>query len=432
MNPTFRSTPAVLGAYAITFTFLLSESAWGQLVSSGYQIKNRKFEILITDYGYADLALDRRWGFKGREHLSGEWAAAVYYSGGRNPAGPIWFQPQWYFPDWVSNSDFRVEKPFGVANPAAPTNMYGFNIYQSIITNRDLRVTFRYDMVDLGTNETQRLAMGLVGKGTGGAGSNHYSDRYVFRQQYQFANISGGTLNNLKFYQLLHALEGGWAVYDDRDYGGAMPSFRYRLTQQGQSYGFDTRTMETVQHTDTLGVSFNMPPTGYEVGFYGVKGTDNHTIGKPSAGVHLSVESDTFNSKDYFNPSGTGWVSGALRFGLGSLSPGASTSITALLGIHTRYEVKYPPLDLVVRSVKPGANNTLVIDFEERTRNPLVGYLLRQSTELTPDSDPKEWDPLPLPYYNNFPLPGWKRFEAPTQPNQTKLFLFIQPQIIKD
>lgn len=232
MNPVFRRRSLVVAALSLVTTLHLPQSALGQLVSSGYQIKTRKWEILITDYGYADLALDRRRGFKGREYLSGEWAAAVFYSGGRNPSGPIWFQPQWYFPDWVSNSDFGVEKQFGLANPAAPTNMYGFNVYQSIITNRDLRVSFRYDMIDLGTNETQRLAMGLAGKSTGGAGSNLFSDRYVFRQQYQFANISSGTLNNVKFYQLLHGLESGWGAYDDRDYGGAMSEYRYRLTQQ--------------------------------------------------------------------------------------------------------------------------------------------------------------------------------------------------------
>jgi len=124
-------------------------------------------------------------------------------------------------------------------------------------------------------------------------------------------------------------------------------------------------------------------------------------------------------------------VSGALRFDLGSLMPGQTASISALLGIHTRYEVKYPPLDLVVRSVQRGTNNTLVIDFEERTRNPLVGYLLRKSTELNADSDAREWDPLPLPYFNDPPVVGWKRFQVPLQ-NDPKLFLFIQPQIIND
>jgi hypothetical protein len=166
------------------------------------------------------------------------------------------------------------------------------------------------------------------------------------------------------------------------------------------------------------------------LGFFGIKETDNHSTGKPSAGVHLSVESDTFNNVDYFNPSGTGWVSGALRFDLGSLAVGSTSSITALLGIHTQYEVKYPSLDLVVHAVRANGD-TLTIDFEDRTRNPVVGYLLRKSAvfDQTPAT---EWEPLPLPYFNDVPLIGWKRFQVPIKPEETQLFLFIQPQMIND
>jgi hypothetical protein len=432
MNPFSFGAPFSFARWTGRIAFLAavwSLTASAQLVSSGYQVKNRKFEILVTDYGYADLMLDRRRGFKGREYLSGEWAAAVHYTGGQNPSGPRWFQPQFFFPDWVSNSDFGIAQGFGIANPSVPTNMYGYTIYSSIITNRDLKVTFNYDMIDFGTNETQRLVLGLGPKSAGGAGTNLYGGRYAFRQRYEFQNISGGTLNNVKFYQMLHALESGWGVYDDRDYGGAMSSYRYRLSQQGKSYSFDTRTMETVEHTDTLGVNFNMTPSGYEVGYYGVKGVDDHIIGKPSVGVHLSVESDTFNSLDYFNPGTTGWVSGALRFDLGSLAPLATTSITALLGLHTVYEVKYPPLDLVVHQTKL-ANGIYTIDFQEKTQNPHVGYGLRKSTTLGQPLD--TWMPLALPYYINVPVVGWNRFEVPVSPMEPSAFFNIQPQIIND
>lgn len=411
--------------------FLLAEalSAHCQLTSSGYPITNRKWEILITDYGYADLALDRRKGFKGREYLSGEWASAIYYSGGRNPAGPIWFQPQWYYPDWVSNSDFGVEKTFGVGNPMSPTNMHGYNVYSSVITNRDLRVTMNYEMLRLGTNESEQLALGLVGSSSGGSGSNLFSGRHLFRQKFDIENISGGMLDNLKFYHLLHGLESGWGAYDDRDYGGALSDYRFRLTQQGNSYSFDSRTMETVEHTDTMSACFNVQPSGYELGFYGVKGADDHVSGKPATGVHLSVEQDAFNSMDYFNPSGTGWVSGALRFNLGSLQAGASTNISCLLGINTLSEVKYPPINLVVHSVR-ASGDTLLIDFEELTRNPQVGYLLRRSPVLG-QQDPSEWEPVGIPYFSNLPLPGWNRFRAPIESEKPRMLFFIQPQIIQ-
>lgn len=433
MNPHAHIPKGVLYAKALCTTLLIASvtfMASAQLVSSGYPVRNRNFQMLVTDYGYADLALDERCGFEGREYLSGEWAAAIYYMGGSNPSGPRWFQPQWYYPDWVSNSDFAVQKPFGIANLAVPTNMYGYKVYSSIITNQDVRVTFTYDTVRFSTNENERLALGLSAKSAGGLGSSLAAGRYVFRQKYEFQNISGTTLNSVRFYQLLHALTGGWGVYDDRDYGGGMSSYRYRLVQQGKSYSFDTRTMETVEHTDTIGVNFNMMPSGYELGLYGIKGVDSHEIGKPGAGVHLSVESDSFNSMDYFNPGSTGWVSGALRFNLGSLAPMATASITALFGIHTTYTVKAPPLNLIVRPPQR-AGGFMNIDFQETTQNPYVGFLLRKASEIG-QQPISQWEPQSLPYYLNVPIPGWNRFQVPYSAADTKLFFWIEPRIIAE
>lgn len=435
MNPALKlAGGGVLRAFTlgVAATVLLQSSlcVFGQLTSTGYSVKNRNYEVLVTDYGYADLALDRRCGFEGREYLSGEWAAAVFYAGGRNPSGPIWFQPQWYYPDWISNSDFGMKTMFQLADPLVPTNMYGFKVYTSVITNRDLRVRFTYDMVKFGTNDSDRLAIGLSPSSLGGMGSFIPSGRYAFRQQYEFENISGGTLNNLKYYQFLHSLESTWGAYDDRDYGGGWSQFRYRLTEQGKSYGFDTRTMETVEHTDTLSVLFNRMPDGYELGNYGIKGVDSHEVGRPSAGVHVSVESDSFNSMDYFNTSGTGWVSGALRFPLGSLAAGEKTSITALLAIQTSYEVMYPPIDVQVRNTSI-SDGKYVIDFEETTHNPVVGFLLRKTSALDGMS-PSSWEPQPLPYFNNFPKPGWKRFEVPLQTMEPSAFYFLDPMVINN
>jgi len=68
---------------------LFPAASWGQLVSSGFPIANPHWVILLTDWGYADLALDQTPGFVGREYLSGEWAAAVLYTGGQNPTNAI-------------------------------------------------------------------------------------------------------------------------------------------------------------------------------------------------------------------------------------------------------------------------------------------------------------------------------------------------------
>ena len=56
-------------------------AARGQLVSSGFPVSNPDWQILLTDWGYADLAFDLRPGFVGREYLSGEWAGAAFNLG---------------------------------------------------------------------------------------------------------------------------------------------------------------------------------------------------------------------------------------------------------------------------------------------------------------------------------------------------------------
>jgi hypothetical protein len=409
------------------FLTLITIDASAALVSSGYPVKNRKWETLVTDYGYADLALDRRKGFKGREYLSGEWAAAVHYSGGRNPTGPIWLQPQWFFPDWVSNSDFGVFKPFGVSDPMNPTNSYGYTVYSSSITNRDLRITITYEMVRFGTNETEQLVIGLTPKSSGTMVPYLTSGKYAFRQRYQLENISGGTLNNVRFYQLLHGLESGKGVYDDRDYGGGMSMARYGITHQGTSFSFDTRTMETVEHTDSIAMKFSRMPSGYALGPYGIKGVDSHEVGKPSTGIHIDIENDVLNGTDFYDVGSTGYVAGAMKFDLGTISAGATMSISAMLAIHTEYEVKHPPLDLVIHRTGI-SNGNYVIDFEEKTQNPVVGYGLYKTTVL--DGIPYEnWEPQPVPYYINVPQPGWKRFEVPVESDEPSAYYYLRPQV---
>ena len=395
--------------------------ARGQLASSGYPVSNPDWEILVTDYGYADLALDRRAGFVGREYLSGEWAAAVLYSGGQNPTNAIWFQPQWFFPDWVSDSNFGVETPFG---STGTNNASGFTAYRSVITNGNLRITLTYEMLDTATG----IAQGTAPKSAGGAGSSLLSNRYVFRQTYRITNISGGTLTNIRLFQFLHGLEMGTSLYDDRLYGGAMSAYRYDITQQGQSYGFDSRTGEIVRHSDTLTFHAQMTPSAWEAGYYGKRGVDSHVVGKPSTGVHLKVEANNLNTNiDYFAPAETRWVSGAQRFELGSLSAGGSVTLDVLLSLQTSYVVAFPGVNVVIRGLHKTTTNTFIIDFQEMIGGP-VGFTLLRSTNvnLTPVS---AWEQVPIPYFINVPQPGWRRYVAPVDPALPRCFYLIQPFI---
>ncbi len=410
-----RLAPALLAAC------LWPAGANGQLSSSGFPVTSPTWEILVTDWGYSDLALDRRPGFVGREFLSGEWAAAIFYSGGQNPRGPVWFQKQWFYPDWVSNSDFEVEKPAALANPANPVNTNGFFVFQSAITNRDLRITMTYEMLDSVTG----IAQGMAPRSMEGGGASLLSDRYVFRQTYRIENRSEGPLAGLRLFQFLHGLEMGVALYDDRDYGGWMGGYRYDLTQHGESAGFDTRSGQSVVHRDTLALHADREPGGWEAGYYGRNGVDNHVLGKPGVGVHLSVEANTLNGRDWFAPPEEHWVSGAQVFDLGDLPPGAAVTQALLLTVHTSYVLRSAAVSLVIRGVQLTPTNTLVIDFE-KTGGGTASFQLKRSASLSGVSA-SAWEPLPTPCQMHCQRIGWHRFVVPVDTNAVQSFFQIQP-----
>jgi hypothetical protein len=91
-----------------------------------------------------------------------------------------------------------------------------------------------------------------------------------------------------------------------------------------------------------IGANGVEPPFGWEVGRYGVRGIDNHAIGKPSTGVHLSIEAQTLNGLDAFAP-GDEWVSGAQAFALGDLNPGATATFDVLFSLNTAQSVTEKP-----------------------------------------------------------------------------------------
>ena len=425
MNPSPLSPSLVrcLGAFLVLLLLQFHPPmARGQLASYGYPVSSPEWEILMTDWGYADLALDRRPGFEGREYLSGEWAAAVHYSGGQNPTNAVWFEPQWYYPDWVSDSNFGVQQSFF---PTGTNNANGFPVYRSVITNSDLGVIMTYEMLDT----TNGIPAGLTPKSAGGAGSNLLSSRYVFRQTYRINNISGGPLTNFKFYQFLHGLAMNLSLYDDRLYAGALSEYRYDNTQQGQPYSFDSRTGETVQHFDTIALHAKVMPAAYEVGYYGRKGVDNHIIGKPGVGVHWSVETNFLHNTDSFSPPETRWVSGALRFDLGTLAAGATFTQDVLLSVKSTEVVVYPPPHIVIQNSQVKGDRFL-IDFQDTTANPLLAFILRKSTNVTL-KPATAWEQVFIPYTNNVPQTGWKRFGAPFDPAVPRSFYLIQ-SIIQD
>jgi hypothetical protein len=325
-----RSFPFVLFAAVALFTSPRPAAAQQLLVA------NPHWNITLSDFGYSDYMLDNTPGFEGREYLCGEWAAAVGYQlPGGTIVSPKWFERNFVFPDWTNNSTFHV------VTPLAQTGLNADNlpIAESVIANSDLEITLRYEMLDtvVGT------PMGTRAASAADAGTSIQSDRYVLKQTSSIRNISGTAVSNVQFFQFLHGLNSQRGVYDDRLYTGPLSEFRYDATQAGVDAYAVGAGSSSAGLEDLIGFHASTAPTAYEIGHYGIEGNgvDGHAIGKPSDGVHLSIEDNWLNAP-YFTRQGTDefvpprrWVAGAQRWNLGNLPAGQSVSLDVLLTLRT-------------------------------------------------------------------------------------------------
>lgn len=321
-----------------------------------------EWEIIVTPEGYSDLLLDKRPGFLGREYLSGEWAAAIHYEGGSNPTEAIWFRKTWAFPCWDSNSNFSVVKPVTpITTEPDPSVQGAFLITsaESIIKNDDVEITILYEMVDSG--EGNGIAQGDEPISSE-AGNFTRSTRHFLRQTYTVKNISGGPLTNVKFYQFLHGLHSTVALQDHRLYTGLpFEEYRYDSTQRGTTKGFESDTGEIFEHDDVLTMHARQEPSAFEVGEFGVEGTDDHVFGKPSVGVHHSIEANSLSGLDFFAPP-VKWVSGGMCFELADLGDGETDSIDVLLSLSTTSRFLSVPPEIDVENfgfqeIDPGNPN---------------------------------------------------------------------------
>ncbi len=299
-------------------------------------LANPHWNITLSDFGYSDFMLDNTPGFEGREYLSGEWGAAVGYQiVGRPVTSPEWLEPQFVFPDWDTRSTFRVVTPL---TPAG-LNADGLPIAQSVIDNRDVEVTLRYEMLDtvVGTPMGMKPASGT------GAPMFLLSDRYLLKQTATIKNISGAAMTNAQFFQFLHGLQSERGVYDNRLHSGPLSEFRYDMTQAGVDAAAVGAGSSSAGLEDFVGFHASVAPSAFEVGYYGIEGNgvDDHAVGKPSEGVHLSIE-DNWQSAPYAARLGTDsfaparrWVAGAQRWDLGLLAPNQSVSLDVLLTLRT-------------------------------------------------------------------------------------------------
>ncbi len=340
-----------------------------QQVEADITVSSPEWEIELDDFGYSDYMGDFRPGYEGRDYLSGEWGAAVSYKvGAAASTSPTWLTPSFESPDWTTNSDFSVLSTF----TSTGTNVEGHTIYKSSIANSDLRI----DILAQVRDSVSGIEQGMAPASIGGVGSSSTSARYILQQSYDITNISGANITDLKLYQFLHSLEAQTALYDNRDYGGAYGNYHYDITENGESYGYNSNTGQYYLHDDTIGLHSEVAPSGWEVGRYGIEGVDNHDFdasedigdGKPGTGVHLSVESGSLNGSDNFSPTNR-WVSGAQEHTLVELADGATVSRDFLLGIGTTSNLEElpgtDPLDPILPefTIDPGFGGGWVFEF---------------------------------------------------------------------
>lgn len=327
----------VLTAAQAGATFYIDNIAVTPSSTGGWQVlANPNWNITLTDSGYSDYLIDNTPGFEGREYLSGEWGAAVAYNVGNSSKSPRWMEPNFAFPDWQTNSNFHVVSPITLV----ASNASGLPIAQSVIANNDIEITIRYEMIDTVTG----IPMGITAASAGGAGASIDSNRYVLNQSYTVKNISGAAITNLQVFQMLHGFTSTGGVYDNRAYTGKLSTYRYDATLSG----VDTGTIGVAGSSatglkDYIGFSASVAPSAFEIGYYGIEGNgiDDHVTGKPSDGVHLSIENNwgfapysTRQGTDSFAPA-TRWIASAQRYELGTIADGQSVSIDVMLTILT-------------------------------------------------------------------------------------------------
>lgn len=327
-SPSSRPTRATRLPRAISLAcwgLLIASSSWAQESGWGSPsiiVGTPNWEIQLTDSGYSDYLGDLTPGFEGREYLSGEWGAAVGYKKGSQTVTPTWLESQFVYPDWQTNSNFTTLSPMTQIG----VNSQNLPIASSVISNGDLRITQRAELIDTVTG----MALG-ISAASAGSGQFIGSNRYVLQQTYSIENTSNEAISNLQLFQLLHGLNSQQGVYDNRDYGGALGEYRYDVTLAGDSGN------EAGQY-DYISFSSKVAPSAVELGHYGTTSTDNHASGKPSVGTHLSVESNSLNGNDSFAPEDR-WVAGAERWDLGVLQPGQVASMDVVLSIRTGWQV---------------------------------------------------------------------------------------------
>ena len=295
-----------------------------------YNISCPYWYIEVNDAGYSDWMIQTYPGQESHENLSGEWAAAIYYDGIETPGHQTMWLTQWFScPDFQTNSNFETVQSLQTwDDPDNPTE--GNDTGYSIISNGKLEIKILYNMIKTETG----VACGLR---PGGEGDTQpiYSGPYVLEVTYEIKNITNETLNNVRFYQFLHAHPNdnyeseNFGVYDPTFYNeGALPEYHYDITQYGLS-------IWNKPGSDITGFSSKEPPD-----FWGLGEFEGHG-GEPETGLHINIYNNNLPNNFQIGPA---QVAGAMGWLIGSLAPGqVYTKKVLLYNGYTIAGIPYKP-----------------------------------------------------------------------------------------
>ena len=275
------------------------------------------WEIYLDDYGYSDYLGYTHHGVPSHEMLSGEWAAAIKYSGIETWPKAIWLTHNFICPDWTTNSNFAVITAMG------PTGVP--NQVSSVIQNTEVQIRI------VATMYCSQTAMGITPDPN--TGNFVVSDSCFMVQDYVIKNISGEPIDSLYFCQFLHGHPGDnygpivTGVYDSDFYPIVDPEF-----PNSQNYHYDITqwsdtTWDDIGYREYVGFGAIEQPTTYDNWHYRSPGCAG---GRPADGLHVRQEDNNLQNVSYWGPDQT---AGAEEWHFGTLPYGDSVTVSVLLSV---------------------------------------------------------------------------------------------------
>jgi hypothetical protein len=372
------------------------------------------------------------------EVLSGEWGAAIYYDGiDTDPIDPVsperkavWLTKEFLFPYWFTGSDLDTTATGAGTpsdNPANPAGKNGIpDTAQSTIANDDVEIQIDYEVVDLQYRDPNawdpndylcRSPMGFLEPDEDDLNMLRsayiYSDRYIFLQTYTIKNISGQTLDNLAFYQMLHshgadeydpyvsstynpiAYEDPLENYVPYDSIHCVPdsntagTFRFDITQWNEEDHQD--------HKDWVGFSCAVVPDWIDSDVY--QGGHEPGLFKPREGTHINIENRALNGKDHLFQEE---VAGAVGWSLGFIAPNETVKRTVAFMFcyggkepvrHHLYVTQTDDINNCFDSTDPDATITCTIHYGNDDPN---GTASTETNLILTDFMPQGIDPFSI------------------------------------